>query len=150
MATKCKLTGSKKQPTDVCKQSPITVSSPAAVHVWAIEIGLTESSQEELWVLCIDSRNKVRRAEMVARGSETHAEVTASCLFRAIIYSGFNRCILVHNHPSGSPLPSPEDIRYTEKVVKGSVILDIIVLDHVVVATESFYSMREQGAFKFA
>ena len=54
--------------------------------------------------------------------------------------------ILVHNHPSGDPTPSPEDIALTKKLVDAGKVMDITVLDHVIVGECSFVSLKEQGA----
>ena len=66
-------------------------------------------------------------------------------IFQRAILVNAAAVILVHNHPSGDPTPSPEDIALTKKLVEAGRVMDITVLDHVIVREESYVSLKEQG-----
>lgn len=71
-------------------------------------------------------------------------------LFRPAILDSAAAIILAHNHPSGDPRPSGDDVRMTRTVVEAGALLDIGVLDHVILARDGFVSLREQGVVSFS
>ena len=74
----------------------------------------------------------------------SNSVVRVSEVFRPPIRDNCPAIILVHNHPSGDPAPSPEDVRVTEQVVDAGTMLDIEVLDHIVIGQQAFVSMKEK------
>ncbi|MBM4398410.1 MAG: DNA repair protein RadC, partial [Deltaproteobacteria bacterium] len=69
--------------------------------------------------------------------------LTTRQVYSLLVKESVSRVIYVHNHPSGDPNPSPEDVRFTRKLIEAAKLLDIRVLDHVIVAADGFVSMRE-------
>ena len=102
-------------------------------------------SQEELWVLLLDTRNALIAIDKVYKGSVNSTQIRVNELFRAAIKANAPAVIVVHNHPSGDPTPSPDDVAVTRAIVQAGKLLDIDVLDHVVVAGSRFVSLKERG-----
>jgi DNA repair protein RadC len=79
------------------------------------------------------------------KGSVNTSIIRPSELFREAVRENCPAIIVVHNHPSGDPDPSPEDIATTEQIVKAGKILDIEVLDHVILGRQRYVSLKERG-----
>lgn len=101
--------------------------------------------QEELKVVLLNSKNQVVRVSEIYRGNVSTSVVRASELFRDAVRENCPAIIVVHNHPSGDPTPSPEDIKVTQQVVEAGRLLDIEVLDHVILADRGYVSLKEKG-----
>jgi DNA repair protein RadC len=106
---------------------------------------MLDLEQEEVRVLMVDTRNRVMRSEMVYRGSAHTVAVRVGDLFREAVREGATGMAVVHNHPSGDPAPSAQDVDLTRQVVEAGKLLGIEVLDHVVIARGGYVSMREKG-----
>jgi len=104
------------------------------------EMGLLD--QEHLRVVLLNTRNQVLGTQEVYRGSVHTAVVRIGELFREALRQNAPCIILVHNHPSGDPAPSAEDIAMTKQAIAAGELLDIDVLDHVIVAHARFASMK--------
>jgi DNA repair protein RadC len=121
-----------------------TVSSPAAAAaLLQYEMGGLE--QEHLRTILLDARNRLIRVHEVYRGSLTTSLIRSGEVFREAIRANAAGMIVVHNHPSGDPSPSPEDLAVTRNLIEAGLLLDIPVLDHIVIGRGRFVSMREQG-----
>ena len=79
------------------------------------------------------------------KGNVNTSLIRVSELFRDAVRGNCPALIAVHNHPSGDPTPSPEDIQITEQMVKAGKLLDIEVLDHVIIGRQGFISLKERG-----
>lgn len=101
--------------------------------------------REELRVVLLDTRNGVLAMPTVYRGNVSVALVRIGELFRDAVRLHAARLILVHNHPSGDPTPSPDDLHMTAEAVAAGRLLDIAVLDHLVIGHGSFVSLRDRG-----
>jgi DNA repair protein RadC len=101
---------------------------------------------ERFLALLLDGRHRMLRQEVVSQGTLTASLVHPREVFRAALRESAAALILVHNHPSGDPTPSPEDREVTARLVRAGEILGVRVLDHVVVAERGYCSLREQGA----
>jgi DNA repair protein RadC len=101
--------------------------------------------QEELRVFLLDTRNRVISIEMVYRGSLNSSQVRIAELFKNAIRSSAASIIIVHNHPSGDPTPSPEDVAITRAIVNAGKLLDIPLLDHIVIGRGIFVSLKDRG-----
>lgn len=102
--------------------------------------------QEHLRVLLMNTKNQVIHQHEVYRGTLNATPVRMGELFREAIRHNCAAMVMVHNHPSGDPEPSPDDIRLTREAREAGRLLDIEVLDHVVVARQGHVSLRELGA----
>ena len=101
--------------------------------------------REHFAVLLLNTKNHVLGMPEVSVGSLSASVVHPREVFRAAIDYAAASMILLHNHPSGDPTPSREDIAVTERMVKAGKIMDIPVLDHVVLGNERFTSLKEKG-----
>jgi DNA repair protein RadC len=106
---------------------------------------LGHQPSEELRVVLLDTRNGVLAMRTVYRGNVSAALVRIGELFRDAVRLHAARLILVHNHPSGDPTPSPDDLHMTAEAVAAGRLLDIAVLDHLVIGHGSFVSLRDRG-----
>jgi DNA repair protein RadC len=102
-------------------------------------------TREELRVVLLDTRNGVLAMPTVYSGNVSAALVRIGELFRDAVRLHAARLILVHNHPSGDPTPSPDDLHMTAEAVAAGRLLDIAVLDHLVIGHGSFTSLRDRG-----
>ena len=107
-------------------------------------------SVEKVWVLCLDRKNKLIKAEPVTSGTATGSLVHPREVFRPAIRHGATAIILAHNHPSGDPTPSSADLRVTNKIFEASKAVDLEMHDHVIVGEPSncpngigYYSFSE-------
>lgn len=134
------------------------VVSPADVYRMCADTA--ELVQEAFHVISVDSKNRMLNRHMVSLGILDTALVHPREVFRAAIQDSAAAVLLVHNHPSGDPTPSAEDVRITRQLVDASKIIGIKVLDHVVIgrAAEAvgdqpsrpgFLSLRESGVVTF-
>ncbi|HEY64129.1 MAG TPA: JAB domain-containing protein [Caldilineae bacterium] len=120
------------------------VTSPAdAANLVSLDMSVLE--QEEMRVLLLDTRNRVLAIETVYKGSLNSAVVRIGELFRGAIRANSAAIILVHNHPSGDPSPSPEDIRLTRDAIQAGKLLGIEVLDHLIIGQGKYVSLKERG-----
>ena len=110
---------------------------------------IARRKQEQLWVLALSTRNKVIRQQLLYLGTLNHSSVRLAEIFEVPIRCRAASVIIVHNHPSGNPAPSEEDIRFTEELIKAGNLLDIGVLDHIVIAKDGFSSIRQLGKVVF-
>lgn len=121
-----------------------TMRSPADIaNLLLLEMGLLE--REELRIVGLDTKNKVKFIETIYQGSLNTAVVRIGEILRKPIAMNCAAVVLVHNHPSGDPTPSPEDVRVTELVCEGGMLFDIEVLDHLVIGRNRFVSLKERG-----
>lgn len=120
------------------------IHSPSdAAALVQYEMGALE--QEELRVFLLDTRNRVLQIPTIYRGSLNSSQVRVGELFKSAIRRNAASIIIVHNHPSGDPKPSPDDVALTRNVVQAGELLDIEVLDHIVIGGGQFISLKERG-----
>lgn len=120
------------------------IHSPAeAAELVRYEMGALE--QEHLRVMLLDTRNRVLDTVEVYIGSLNSSQVRVGELFKPAIRRGAAAVIVVHNHPSGDPTPSPDDVAVTRAIVQAGKLLDIDVLDHLVIGRGRFVSLKERG-----
>jgi len=119
-------------------RSPADVASRMGPHLAPLE-------REELHVLLLNAKNAVVRQVLVYRGNVSAALVRVGELFRDAVRSHAAGIIVVHNHPSGDPEPSPDDIHVTAEAIAAGRLLDVAVLDHVIIAAGGYVSLRDRG-----
>jgi len=101
--------------------------------------------QEHLRAILLDSRNRVLEIAAIYQGSLNSAQVRVAEIFRPAIRRNAAALIVVHNHPSSDPTPSPEDVAVTRAIVQAGKLLDIPALDHLIVAGGRFISLKERN-----
>lgn len=120
------------------------VRSPADVaQVLMAEMAHLE--QEHLRVLYLDTRNRLLGSETVYIGSLNSSHIRVGEVFREAVKRNCAAIIVAHNHPSGDPTPSPEDVEVTRQLVLAGKLLDIELLDHLVIGQQRFVSLRERS-----
>jgi DNA repair protein RadC len=121
-----------------------TIRAPAAVADRLIpQMGRLE--REELRVLLLTAKNTVMRIVTLYQGNVSASLVRVGELFRDAVRVNAAGVILVHNHPSGDPTPSPDDLHLTAEALAAGRLLDIDLLDHVVIGHDTFVSLRDRG-----
>ena len=105
---------------------------------------LAAARKEHFCTLYLDTRNRVTRKETISIGTLNASLVHPREVFQPAVESSAASVVLVHNHPSGDPEPSREDLLLTKRLVTAGEIMGIEVLDHVIVARRSFVSLRER------
>ena len=117
-----------------------------ASEVWMhMRARLSGVAVEEFWAIAMDVRHRVVMDSMIARGSLTGVEVHPRDVFRALIKVGAAAVIFCHNHPSGDPMPSRQDIELTVRLREVGEMCGVPVLDHVVVGAGGYVSLAERG-----
>jgi len=120
-----------------------TVKSPGDAVNLLSDMKVME--QEVMRTLLLDTKNRVLAMPTVYTGSVNTTVIRVAELFKEAIRQNCTSLIVAHNHPSGDPTPSPEDVAVTSEIVKAGKILDIDVLDHVVIGASKFVSLKERG-----
>ena len=108
-----------------------------------VEMGRLE--REELRVLSLNAKNVVQRVSHVYMGNVSASLVRVGELFRDAVRLDASGVVLVHNHPSGDPTPSPDDLHLTAEAIAAGRLLDVDVLDHVVIGHDAWVSLRDRG-----
>ena len=116
-----------------------------AVFELARSMMLTELVHEELWILAVDAQQRLRASACVARGGLHGLHVAVRDPLRFAIRNGASALIAVHNHPSGDPSPSAEDLVFTDRLAVAADTVGTPLLDHVIVAGERHRSLLDEG-----
>ena len=116
---------------------------------------LKDLAQESFQVLCLNSKNNLVNRHLVTLGLADASLVHPREVLRPAITDGASALVLAHNHPSGDPTPSAEDVRITKQLIEAGRIVDIKVLDHIIIgrgngSRKGFVSMREDGICNFS
>ena len=106
---------------------------------------MRDRKQEVFKVVLLDARNKLIKEVTVSEGSLTASIVHPREVYRAAIIECAASVIFVHNHPSGSPEPSQDDLKITTQLVEAGRFIDIRVLDHIIVGNRTFTSLASKG-----
>ncbi|PWT75271.1 MAG: hypothetical protein C5B60_05590 [Chloroflexi bacterium] len=101
--------------------------------------------QEQLRVLCLDSKNFVVHQQIIYQGTVNSSVVRIAEVFKPAVIRTCPAIVVVHNHPSGDVTPSDEDVRTTRLLSEAGQLLDIELLDHVIVGHNNHTSLKEQG-----
>ncbi len=121
-----------------------SIRSPQDVaNLLMLEMGSLE--QECLRTVLLNTKNMVLAIPTIYQGSVNSAGLRVGELFREAVRHNATAMIIVHNHPSGDPSPSPEDVTVTRALVDAGKLMDIEVLDHLVIGRQRFVSLKERG-----
>lgn len=121
-----------------------TINAPSdAANLLLYEMQALE--QEHLRVLLLDRRNRVIEIIDLYRGSVSSSQIRVGEIFREAVRKNASAIIVAHNHPSGDPTPSPDDVAVTRAILQAGKLLDIDVLDHLVIGQGRWVSLKERG-----
>lgn len=122
------------------------ITSPQDIAEIFVPI-LRDDNKEKFIVVCLNSANKIIKHEIISVGNLNSSVVHPREVFKVAIDNSSASIILIHNHPSGNPEPSNEDIRITKKIVETGKIMEIPVFDHLIIAGETYTSFVEKRLF---
>jgi DNA repair protein RadC len=120
------------------------INSPADAAA-LVKYEMAGLEQEHLRVFLLDTRNRVLDIVEIYKGSVSSSQVHVGELFKPAIRRNASAIILAHNHPSGDPTPSPDDVAVTRAVIQAGKLLDVDVLDHLVIGQGNWVSLKERG-----
>lgn len=107
----------------------------------------TTDRVEECWCIYLKRNRKVLDAEMISRGGETMTHINTRQIVRRAIDLGAAGIVISHNHPSGHAEPSEEDISITEHLMELAAGFELVLMDHIVIAEDGFYSFAQNATF---
>lgn len=108
---------------------------------------LSGLKKEHFIAVYLNSRNKIIKKETIFIGSLNSSIMHPREIFQPAIIESAAAIILIHNHPSGDPKPSDEDIEITKQLIFAGKLLEIEILDHVIIGDKNYYSLKEKGFF---
>ena len=121
------------------------IKSPTEVYQAAKQLlALHEEPEEHFCILCLNAKNKIIGVHTISIGSLNAAIVHPREVFKAAMLNNASSIICLHNHPSGDPEPSWDDIETTRRLVEAGEIMGIKVLDHVIIGEQRYLSMKER------
>jgi DNA repair protein RadC len=106
---------------------------------------LKDAARESFWALLLNGKNQILRIVMISQGSLTNSIVHPREVFHPAIRESAASVILVHNHPSGDPTPSNEDLEITRRLKESGALIGIRVLDHIIIGDNRYTSFADQG-----
>jgi DNA repair protein RadC len=125
------------------EEKPIIKTAADAANI--IQPLLADELLEKFYLLYLNRASKLIKYECISTGGVAGTVVDAKIIFKKALDAGASSIILCHNHPSGNLTPSQQDIDITKKIVQSGKLLDIIVIDHLIVANTGWYSFANEG-----
>jgi DNA repair protein RadC len=122
-----------------------TASDAVSYFLNQVYVPFEQFRQEQLYVLLLDQKNRITHDVMVYKGTVNAVNIRTAELFMEAVHFNSPSIIVAHNHPSGDPTPSPEDVVVTGTIYEAGKLLDIHLLDHLVIGRERFVSLRAQN-----
>jgi DNA repair protein RadC len=135
---------SKRLENSSSETTKITVKSPEDVVKTARNL-LKGKKKEHFLVICLDTRNHLIKTSTVSIGSLDCSIVHPREVFKDAISSSAASVIFIHNHPSGDPTPSEDDIKMTKRLIEAGEIIGIEVLDHIIICDSEHLSMKAKN-----
>lgn len=123
------------------------ICSPKDVYAFMYP-KMREQKKEKFVTLYLDTKNQILKEEVISIGSLNASVVHPREVFKGALELSSASLILVHNHPSGDPSPSREDILITDKLVEGGKLLGIDILDHIIIGDGRYVSLKDEGLVK--
>ena len=127
------------------RSQPVTDSQKAADLVYGM---LRDLAHEEVWVAYLTTSNTVISVEMVFKGSVDNVLISPRVILAKALSLDATNIILYHNHPSGSVMPSPSDIKMTANLKKACTLLEVNLLDHLIISRQECDSFADEASFK--
>lgn len=118
-------------------RTPADLANPLMLEMAGLE-------QEHLKLISLDTKNRVLKFQTVYVGTINSSRIRIAEIFREAIRQNAAAIIVAHNHPSGDPTPSSEDVRVTEDMIRAGELLEIDLLDHLIIGHQRFVSLREK------
>ena len=129
-------------------EETIPLTSP--IHVMQfLKSRLEGKTQEEIFILILNVKKHLKKMILISKGDYNSSILNPKLVFEHAFRNGGDSIILVHNHPSGDPTPSENDVAITKKLIECSKILDIKLLDHIIIGRMGYSSLNEKKLCKF-
>ena len=125
-------------------KQPSTLIVSATKAEQCIRPYLNGLDHEECWAIFLTASNTVISMEMLSKGTLTETAIDVRTIIRRALLINAKSIILFHNHVSGNPLPSLQDIHFTTRLKQSCNLMDLSLLDHIIVSDKSFYSFSEE------
>ena len=106
---------------------------------------LKDKKEEHFYILMLNTQNNIIGEQLISKGILDASIIHPREVFKPAIKNSASKIILVHNHPSGDPTPSQEDLEITDKLIKAGEELEIKVLDHVIIGKDTYWSWKEKN-----
>lgn len=110
-----------------------------------IYIPIAYDSKESFYIILLDRANNVKSYHLISTGGVSGTVVDPKLVFQKALEDRASGMVLIHNHPSGNTRPSENDLKLTKKIVEASKLLEIVVLDHIILAGSDYYSFANEG-----
>jgi DNA repair protein RadC len=110
---------------------------------------VSEKTQEEMYIIYLNIKNQIIKTSLINKGNLNSVNVDNRAILQSCILNGASSIILLHNHPSGDPMPSKEDILITNYLIEMLKYISVKVIDHIIIGGSDFTSMRQNGTIKF-
>ncbi len=137
-----------KRYNSVKPEDTISLTNPQCVMQF-LKKSLESKTQEEIFILILNVKKHLKKMTLISKGDYSSSILNAKLVFEHAFRNGGDSIILVHNHPSGDPTPSRNDILVTEKLIECSKILDIKLLDHIIIGRMGYISLKEKKLCEF-
>jgi len=124
------------------EERPVIDSPERAYEV--LKFDILENSRETLWILALNTRHRLLKKKKLYQGTRSFSSVRVAEIFEFALLQHAAAIILAHNHPSGEPYPSQEDLRITQEIRKAGEILEIPLLDHLIIVPGAFQSLKKE------
>lgn len=122
------------------------INSPECAAIFARDfLKLHEQTEEYLYMICMNVKLDMTSVFELSHGNVNSSIVSVREMFQKALLANAVSIIVIHNHPSGDPSPSREDIQVTERMVKAGELLGVQVLDHIIIGRPGFCSLKEKG-----
>lgn len=123
-----------------------SVSNPNGINEIAITaLHMDTLAEEQFWIICLDTKNHVVGLHLVSQGSLNSSIVHPREVFKRALANNAATIIALHNHPSGDPKPSTQDLDITKRLVESGELIGIPVIDHLIVGDKIYISLKEKG-----
>lgn len=129
------------------KELRMQIRCPSQISEYYME-ELRNEETECAYVVFLDGKNRFLADECISKGTVNASLVSTREIFKKAIKQQAVFIMLVHNHPSGDPTPSREDILLTDKIIKAGNLMDIPLLDHIIIGDGNYVSLKEKGCFE--
>ncbi len=129
---------------DIGYEAELDFNDPKTIAEYYME-DLRHEKQEVMYLLCLSSRGRLLKRELISRGTVNRTAADPREIFVSALSHGAAAIVLMHNHPSGDPTPSEEDIRITARVRRCGQLIGIELLDHIVTGDHRYVSLRMAG-----
>ncbi|WP_294783004.1 DNA repair protein RadC [uncultured Eubacterium sp.] len=125
------------------RRQQVVLESPESIASYYME-RMRHKAQEILMLAMFDSKSMLISEKVISVGTSNAALISAREIYRTALQEQAVYIVILHNHPSGNPEPSREDIQVTRKIKQSGEILDILLMDHIIIGDNRYFSFREQ------